>query len=162
MIRDNAWLTDIRFAWDAINTLWRENVLQFSSQKQEELLEWLGIREPDWRWLAGLLGVGLVVALALLSLMLARELRFHDRDPVQRAYARFCRRLERRGLMRASHEGPLDFLARIARERPDLADECEPIADLYVRLRYARETTKPTLQEFVRRVRAFHPMAQPG
>ncbi len=162
VIRDNAWLTDIRFAWDAINTLWRENVLQFSSQKQEALLEWLGIREPDWRWLAGLLGVGLVVALALLSLMLARELRFHDRDPVQRAYARFCRRLERRGLVRASHEGPLDFLARIARVRPDLATECEPIADLYVRLRYAGDIAEPTLQEFVRRVRAFHPMAQPG
>ncbi len=162
VIRDNAWLTDIRFAWDAVNTLWRENVLQFSAQKQEEFLEWLGIREPDWRWLAGLLGAGLLVALALLSLVLARELRSHNRDPVQRAYAHFCHRLERRGLKRANHEGPLDFLARIARERPDLAVECEPIAGLYVRLRYAGDTTKPTLQEFVRRVRAFRPVAQPG
>ena len=144
MIRDNAWLADVRFAWDAVNTLWRENVLQFSSRKQEEFLKWLGIREPDWHWLAGLLGASLLVALALLSLVLARELRFHNRDPVQRAYARFCQRLERRGLKRASHEGPLDFLARIARERPDLAGECEPIADLYIRLRYASETTKPS------------------
>ncbi len=162
MIRDNAWLADVRFAWDAVNTLWRENVLQFSSQKQEQFLKWLGIREPDWHWLAGLLGASLLVALALLSLVLARELRFHNRDPVQRSYARFCQRLERRGLKRASHEGPLDFLARIARERPDLAGECEPIADLYIRLRYASETAKPTLQEFVRRVHAFHPAAQRG
>jgi protein-glutamine gamma-glutamyltransferase len=162
MMRDNAWLADVRFAWDAVNTLWRENVLQFSSQKQEQLLEWLGIHEPDWHWLAGLLGAGLFLALALLSLVLARELRFHTRDPVQRGYARFCHRLERRGLKRASHEGPLDFLARIARERPDLAGECEPIAGLYIRLRYAGDARKPTLQEFVRRVRAFHPVARAG
>jgi transglutaminase-like putative cysteine protease len=156
-MRDNAWLADLRFAWDVVNTFWRENVVQFSSQKQEEFLKWLGIPQPDWRWLAGLLGAGLIAALALLSLLLARELRFHNRDPVQRAYARFCQRLEQLGLGRAAHEGPLDFLARIVRERPDLVPECEPIARLYIELRYAGDTTKAALEEFLRRVRAFRP-----
>jgi transglutaminase-like putative cysteine protease len=156
-MRDNAWLADMRFAWDVVNTFWRENVLQFSSQKQEQILKWLGIPQPDWRWLAGLLGAGLATALALLSLLLARQLRFHNRDPVQRAYARFCQRLERLGLPRAAHEGPLDFLARIVRERPDLAGECEPIARLYVQLRYAGDATQPTLEELLRRVRSFRP-----
>ena len=156
-MRDNAWLADLRFAWDVVNTFWRENVVQFSSQKQEEFLKWLGIPQPDWRWLAGLLGAGMVAAFALLSLLLARELRFHNRDPVQRAYARFCQRLEQLGLGRAAHEGPLDFLARIVRERPDLVLECEPIARLYIELRYAGDTTKAALEEFLRRVRAFRP-----
>jgi hypothetical protein len=160
LLRDNAWLADLRFAWDAVNTLWRENVVQFSAQKQEALLEWLGIRQPDWRWLAGLLAAGLGVALALLSVLLTRELRFHHTDPVQRAYTLFCRKLERRGVKRASYQGPFDFLAHIARERPDLEAECEPIADMYVRLRYAEDTSQDTRQEFVRRVRAFHPAAR--
>jgi transglutaminase-like putative cysteine protease len=166
MIRGNAWLADVRFAWDAANTLWRENVIQFSAQKQEEflewLLDWLGVHQPDWRYLAALLAGGIAVALALLSLVLARELRFRSHDPVQRAYARFCHRLERRGLERLRHEGPLDFLARIQRARPDLATDCEPIARLYIALRYAGEARRPALQELLRRVRAFRPAARPS
>lgn len=162
MIRDNAWLADIRFAWDAVNTLWRENVIQFSARKQEQLLGWLGINEPDWRDFAALIAGGIAVALTLLSFLLARELRFHSEDPVQRAYQRFCRRLERRGLKRLAHEGPLDFLARIERARPDLAGECERIARLYIDLRYASVARQAALRELLRRVRAFHPVARPG
>jgi hypothetical protein len=162
LLRDNAWLADIRDAWDALNTSWRENVVQFSAEKQEDFLKWLHIHEPDWRWLGGLLAAGVVGFLGVLSLMLARELHFHDRDPVQRAYAKYCRRLERRGLSRAAHEGPLDFLRRIARERPDLERECEPIAHLYARLRYGADAPRSALQELVRRVRAFRPRTQPG
>ena len=162
MIRDNAWLADVRFAWDAVNTLWRENVIQFSAQKQEDLLEWLGIHEPDWRDFAAFLAGGIAAALALLSFILARELRLHSDDPVQRAYERFCRRLERRGLKRLCHEGPLDFLARIERVRPDLAGECEIIARLYIDLRYAGVARQPALQELLHRVRAFHPATRAG
>jgi protein-glutamine gamma-glutamyltransferase len=162
LMRENAWLADIRYAWDAINTAWRENVVQFSAEKQEDLLRWLHIHEPDWRWLGGLLAGGVIAFLGFLSFMLARELRFHERDPVQRAYARFCRRLERRGLRRAAHEGPLDFLARVARERPDFRHECEPIAHLYARLRYGADAPASATQELLRRVRAFRPRAQPG
>src|SRR5882672_9333478 len=162
IIRNNAWLRDIRFAWDAFNTVWRENVVQFSAEKQQDFLKWLGIQEPDWRWLAGLLGGGLMLGLGLLSLLLARELRLRSHDPVQRAYARFCQRLARRGVRRLGHEGPLDLLARITRERPDLAPACEPIALLYTRLRYGAEAPNSAVQEFVRRVRAFHPGLQSG
>jgi transglutaminase-like putative cysteine protease len=162
LIRDNVWLANIRYAWDALNTAWRENVVQFSAEKQEDFLRWLHVHEPDWRWLGGLLAGGVFAFLAFLSFMLARELRFQDRDPVQRAYSRFCRRLERRGLRRAAHEGPLDFLARVARGRPDLAQECEPIAHLYARLRYGADAPATATQELVRRVRAFHPGAQAG
>jgi transglutaminase-like putative cysteine protease len=162
IIRGNAWIADIRFAVDTFNTFWRENVVQFGAATQQDLLKWLGIREPDWRWLTGLLAVGLVLALAFLSFVLARELRRRERDPVRRAYARFCDRLEQGGVKRAPHEGPLDFLARVIRERPDLAAECEPIARLYVQLRYETDAPQDAAQELSRRVRAFHPRLQPG
>jgi transglutaminase-like putative cysteine protease len=160
LLRQYAWLADVRFAWDAANTLWRESVLEFSVGSQQRLLNWLGISDPDWRALGLLLAGGSALALALLGLQLARELHFHGADPVQRGYARFCRRMERHGLARAAHEGPIDFAARVSRLRPDLAAQSDAITALYLQLRYGEPAPAGVLGEFARRVRAFRPPAQ--
>ncbi len=157
LFRKFAWLRDARFAWDAANTLWRERVVEFNARKQQQLLEWLGFSQPDWRSFGLLLAAGFTLALAILGLQLTRELRFRSADPVQRAYARFCRRLERRGLGRRPHEGPLDFARRVREQRADLADDADAITRFYLELRYGRVATATALTELVRRVRAFRP-----
>ena len=158
LLRQYAWLRDLRFAWDAANTLWRERVIEFNARSQERLLEWLGISDPDWRALGLLLAAGIALALGVLGLQLARELRFHAADSVQQNYQRFCRRMERHGLMRPAHEGPLDFAARIGRARPDLALDSDAITRLYLDLRYGKTASALALAELVRRVRAFKPV----
>ncbi len=155
LLREFAWLADARFAWDAVNTLWRERVVEFNARSQQRLLEWLGFSQPDWRSLGMLLAAGVAFVLVVLSVQLSRELNFRDADPVQRAYARFCRRLARRGLGRQAHEGPLDFAHRVRAERPDLARDADAITHLYLGLRYGKTATATTLNELVRRVRAF-------
>ena len=52
------------------------------------------------------------------------------------------------GIQRADHEGPLDFLRRIERERPDLAAPAGAVIALYIQLRYAPAdvTTPDNLQ----------------
>jgi transglutaminase-like putative cysteine protease len=155
LLRQHAWLGNARFAWDAVNTLWRERVLEFSARSQEQLLKSIGIARPDWRALGLLLAAGITLALGLLALQLARELHFHGMDPVLRSYERFCRRLERHGLTRHPHEGPLDFAARVRGLRPGLAAESDAITRLYLELRYGRDADAAALDEFVRRVRAF-------
>lgn len=155
LLRQYPWLRDVRFAWDAANTLWREQVIEFNARSQERLLEWLGIPEPDWRALGILLAAGFALALGVLGWQLARELRFHGPDPVRRSYERFCRQLERHGLKRKLHEGALDFAARVRNARPDLAAECDRITRLYLDLRYGNLASAAALSELVRRVRAF-------
>jgi hypothetical protein len=160
LLRQYPWLKDVRFAWDAANTLWRERVIEFNARSQERLLEWLGISDPDWRALGILLAAGIALALGVLGLQLARELRFQGADPVQRSYERFCRRLERFGLKREAYEGALDFAARVRRLRADLAAECDSITELYLDLRYGNAASATAQSDLVRRVRAFRPTAR--
>jgi transglutaminase-like putative cysteine protease len=161
LLHEVAWLRDLRFAWDAANTLWREHVVDFNQGSQQRLLVWLGFVQPNWRALGLLLSVGIVLVLALLGLQLRRELRVRDADAVQRAYMRFCRRLERRGLARLPFEGASDFAARVRAARPDLAGEADTITRLYLELRYGPAAAASALEEFIHHVRAFRPAARP-
>jgi transglutaminase-like putative cysteine protease len=162
LLHELPWLRDVRFAWDAVNTLWRERVVEFNKRSQERMLEWLGFSQPDWRALGLLLAAGVVIALGILALQLRHELRVRDADAVQRAYAAFCRRLERRGLTRLCYEGASDFAARVRATRPDLAAEADTITRLYVELRYGQAAATGALAELMRRVHAFRPAHHPA
>jgi hypothetical protein len=161
LLREFAWLRELRFAWDAINTLWRERVVEFNQQSQMRLLEWLGFAQADWRALGLLLTIGVVVVLVILGAQLSRELLLRQADPVQLAYARFCRRLAGRGLQRRAYEAPSDFAARVRSERPDLAQDTEAITRMYLELRYGRTGTAAGLGELIERVRIFRPASRP-
>jgi transglutaminase-like putative cysteine protease len=157
------WLADIRFAWDALNTTWREKVLGFNEKAQLNLLERLGVKEPDWRTLAIVLSCGMTGALAVLAIQLARELKFRRVDPVVRAYRRFCRKLERLALSRSPHEGPFDFAQRLRRSRPDLAAQTDVITRLYIELRYGGTALATGLLATLEaQVKRFHPRARSG
>ena len=162
LLYEFSWLRDARFAWDAMNTLWRERVVEFNQASQERLLEWLGFSQPDWRALVVVLSLAVALVLGILGVQLRRELRVRDADAVQRVYVRFCGRLERLGLSRAQHEGPSDFATRVCTRRPDLARDTEAITRAYVELRYGKSAASGALDELVRRVRAFRPGTRPA
>ena len=136
LLRSSRVLVQIRFAWDALNTFWNDEVIGYGERQQQSLLERLGIHEPDWQ----ALGVGLVLTLAAffvaLSAYLAWQFRPRSRDPVLQIYTQLSRRLARRNLARAPHEGPHDYLERVMRARPDLARELDEARSLYITLRY--------------------------
>jgi transglutaminase-like putative cysteine protease len=157
LLQEFVWLRDLRFAWDAVNTLWRERVVDFNKASQERLLEWFGFEQPDWRALGLLLTIGCVLLLVFLSVQLGRELRVREEDVVQRVYARFCRRLAQRGLARLRHEGASDFAARVRSVRPDLAPQTDTITRLYLELRYGKAAAAGALEDLVRHVRSFRP-----
>ncbi|MFL6549894.1 MAG: DUF3488 and DUF4129 domain-containing transglutaminase family protein [Povalibacter sp.] len=126
----------MRFAWDALNTFWNDQVIEFGEQHQRSLLAKLGLQDADWR----ALGLGLVLALggffAALTLWLAWRYSPRAKDPVTQTYLQLCLRLARKQLPRATHEGPRDYLSRVAQARPELAPSLGEIQQLYVSLRY--------------------------
>jgi transglutaminase-like putative cysteine protease len=136
LLRSSNALVQIRFAWDALNTFWNDQVIGFGTLQQLSLLEHLGIPDPDWQ----ALGIGLALTLgaffAALSVYLAWQFRPRSRDPILQIYTRLSRRLARRNLGRAPHEGPHDYLGRVMRARPDLAGELDEARSLYINLRY--------------------------
>jgi transglutaminase-like putative cysteine protease len=131
-------LQQIRFGWDALNNQWNQWVVGFSADRQRSLMEDVfGLADVDWRalaiWLIG--GVLATGGMAALFLML-RAYRTR-KPPLVQAYDRFCAKMAKAGLVRAAHEGPMDFLRRIEVEHPAAAPEARRVTEAYVALRYA-------------------------
>jgi hypothetical protein len=153
LIQSIALLSSARQAWDALNNFWNDRVVEYNELKQKSLLEWLGIKDPDWRDLGIAFAATLLVFFVTMSLYLAYQFRPRHRQPVQRAYDALCRKLAKQTLPRHPHEGPADYLNRVAQARPELTTTLTTLRELYVGLRYGPEPTESQLQQFVQTVK---------
>src|SRR5882672_812115 len=149
------WLKGLRNNWDALTNQWNQWVLGYNPDRQIEMLSRLGMKQPSWEtmtlmlfWSVG--GVLLLVALSLLRGM-RRE------DAVQRAWLRFCGKLARAGLARASTEGPLDYAGRVSRGLPASETAVRAITALYIQQRYGPAVDGESLARLKRLVRDFAP-----
>jgi transglutaminase-like putative cysteine protease len=122
--------------WDALNTAWNERIVKFDFNMQLGILERLGLHSADWTALVAALGSGLVGWLAWIAWHIGRSAGPRPADRLARAYVRLCKKLERAGVAREVYEGPLDYAARIARRRPDLAPHARLLLTRYAHLRY--------------------------
>ena len=127
----------------------------YGKTRQERFLKNFGIQNVSWeKLLALLVGSSTLVLLAYVAWQWHRP---WMRDPVQRQYLRFCRKLARIGLVRAPHEGALDFAHRCLTKRVDLQPAIEDITAKYLRLRYDRAANEEEWRAFKREVAAFRP-----
>jgi transglutaminase-like putative cysteine protease len=149
------WLADTRLRLDALRLLWRERILRFDQGSQEKLLGFLHVPEPDGQKVAVVLAVCLIAGMSWLTWQVRRELKPRLTDPVDRSYARLCRRLAAVGLQRMPYEGAEAFAARVAAERPDLASTVRALSLSYSELRYA--AAPPAAAAFISGVREFRP-----
>ena len=91
-----------------------------------------------------------VMTLILLAWSLRRMVR---PDPVQTAWRTFCRKLARRGIERAPHEGPRDYATRAARAVPTARTPILRIGALYIALRYGADADNAAVTRLRRLVR---------
>jgi transglutaminase-like putative cysteine protease len=146
-----AWLRSLRYNLEALTHQWNLLVLGYNPERQREFMSWFGMRDAGWLELAStLLAVLGGFVLVLIAWMLQRLAR---PDPVQSAWAQFCRKLGARGVARAPHEGPRDFAERAARDLPAAGDPIRRIAALYIALRYGSRPAATEMQELRRRVK---------
>jgi protein-glutamine gamma-glutamyltransferase len=126
----------VELGWDAVNDFWNQRVVRFDAQSQFDLLDRLGVDDPDWR----ALGVGLAGSLAVFFVVLSTYLAWRYRPPPRDWPARLhdvvVARLRKRGLTAGPAEGPIAFIERAERECPDLARVLAEIRKLYAALRY--------------------------
>jgi len=150
------WLRGLRLNWDALANQWNQWVLGYDTERQFAFLTRLGMESVTWQKLA--LNMALVVGLviALLALFMLRHLFARHPDKVQAAWLGLCRKLSKAGLPRAAHEGALDYAARIAAARPDLAEDIREIASRYSALRYGSGHNEQARREFLRRAATFN------
>ncbi|MFN2308724.1 MAG: DUF3488 and DUF4129 domain-containing transglutaminase family protein [Gammaproteobacteria bacterium] len=143
-----------RFTLDALNNGWNQWVISYSPQRQQNLLDALGLAGLGWQGLAGvLLGAVGAVLVGLAGGLLWR--RPAPGDPVGRLYARFRQRLAGQGLIARPEEGPCDLLARIERTGLPTLAAARRITALYIALRYAPRPDPGQLRALRAAVKAF-------
>jgi hypothetical protein len=149
------WLKALRNNWDALTNQWNQWVLGYNTERQLEMLSRLGMKQPSWETMALILfwSVGGVLLLVALWLLRGRQ----REDAAQRAWLRFCAKLERGGLARSSAEGPLDYAVRVSRRLPASEAAVRAITALYVEQRYGPAADGESLARLRHLVRDFAP-----
>jgi hypothetical protein len=139
------WLRSLRNNWEAIAYKWNVWVIGYNTERQRDLLTWVGASNTDWKSLAALLFATLGSIAALLIAWSMRDAA--RRDPVLAAWQMFCRKLGARGVVRSPHEGPRDFVRRAALGLPSSGAAIERIGALYVALRYGTQASAREIAE---------------
>lgn len=145
MIRNNQFLSGIRLAWDAANTFWNSQVIEFSETQQRWLANKIGIEDLGLRELGLAIAMTLGAFFVMLSGYLALRFRPPQKDPVLQAYEELCRKFAKANLPRLAHEGPNDYFARLASARPHLARDLTEARAIYIGLRYGPTPMSSTL-----------------
>ncbi len=131
----NPLLHQLALTLDSVANRWNQTVLGYNLESQRALLYRAGLDGDTMRTLAMLLIAATLIAMLVLALITLSNRR-RAREPALAAYQAFCAKMARAGLVRGDAEGPLDFAARIARVRPELAVAAHQITQLYISLRY--------------------------
>jgi len=149
------WLHQLRLVADAADARWYDWVVGYSDRRQQRLLDAFGLAALREYGLA----LGMLLASAVVLGLLVTGLARGDghRDPLERLYARFCRRLARVGLARAPTEGPLAYGNRVGQERPDLRAGVEAFLALYLPMRYGGQAPNAGVRALRRALARFHP-----
>ncbi len=151
------WLKNAYFNWDNINNNWNQWVLGYDNQKQLDFLQKISGKDLSMTdiaiWMIAIMLTTMLIMAAFLLSKASREL-----NPVQRAYAKHIKQLEKYGLFKNPSEGALDFAHRVANIIPEQATNILEIATLYNALQYNKpKMDKQTLQLLKDRIRDFKP-----
>ncbi len=142
-----------RWYWDLTNFVWYRWVTDYGKERQERFLLSLGLDNISWGRLISLLFNGVLLVTLVYAWRWQRPKK--STDPALDLYLRFCRKLARAGLVRAPHEGALDFARRCARRRPDIKESIEVITERYVNARYGQRVNAANLRDLRHEVAAF-------
>jgi transglutaminase-like putative cysteine protease len=135
----SGFISNLRLAWDAANTFWNDQVVEFGEAQQRWLLKRFDVEDLRWEHLGVALFAALAGFFAAMSAYLAWRFRPRRRDPVVQAWHALRDKLGAQQLAHQPHEGPVDYLTRVTRARPELASQLAEIRQLYVSLRYGPE-----------------------
>lgn len=137
---------------DMVNYQWAQWVLGYGEERQQLLMQLLGLGLLDWKDLTLILFSTLFITFIIITIYVLSQ-RPKTSDPVKRLYERFCKKLAKIGIVKPAHEGPEDFLKRIKKHRSSLYDRAGNVIRLYIDVRYRSDNAR--LDEFKLAVKEF-------
>jgi hypothetical protein len=143
--------------FDALEMQWIRFLVNYNFEFQQNLFSKIGFAGASHFTLFLALLVALVIFIAALTWWLRRPR--ISKDPVERAWQKFGRKLSRVGIVRLPTEGPIDFLTRLRTlpwaQDPSRRKIVEEITAIYIRLHYAKSASVDDLPKLRRLIRTL-------
>jgi len=139
----NPWLLQLRNTASALNNGWNQWVLNYTPERQSDVLR--GLRDKLFGWPF----IGLLTGICLLVLLARFFRRRKEIHPIDALYSTLCKRLGQAGLARAHDEGPSAYAARVAGAAalaPQSRDAAMEFLRRYSAWRYAPPAADPRLK----------------
>ncbi len=127
-----------RYGWDNINYYWNIWIIGYDDEQQTDLLSKLGFDNISWKGLSFFLFSSLSIVLMVITLIILKRKSKPYQDPVQVIYARYCKKLERIGIIKKPSETAIQLANRAIQIRPELDSRLNKITDQYNNLRYSQ------------------------
>lgn len=130
-----SWLNGVRKKWDSVQYAWRRWVLGYDEEMQSTFLtNWLGgITIAKMAMMFTTL-FAMVLGLWVVWLGLTRSQ--HKLSPAVKLYRKFCRKLEKRGLLRTLETTPSQFAELAARQFPERSAQIREATRLFEHIAY--------------------------
>ena len=140
--------------WDSMNRNWQSLVVDFDAGSQNEFFSKLGFPDLSIRDLVNTLLVLAFMVMAVTSALFLRQRTKLDKTAL--SYNKLSQKLKKVGIERGDTEGPVDYIQRVIKERPELEPKLIPILELYLSLRYRESKHRAEqLKQFSKRVNAL-------
>lgn len=148
----SGWLKQSGLLWSSAEYNWQRWVVNYNSGKQSSFLSSFGIDGVQSMVLSMAAIVAAITSLYGASLFFRSS---GPSDTALRFYAKYCKKLARKGLTRETGEGAKTFAERAKAQLPERSAEIERITSLFIELRYGREPAQENLRQLVRLVSKF-------
>ena len=148
----SGWLKQSGLLWSSAEYNWQRWVVNYNSGKQSSFLSSFGIDGVQSMVLSMAAIVAAITSLYGASLFFRSS---GPSDTALRFYAKYCKKLARKGLTRETGEGAKAFAERAKAQLPERSAEIERITSLFIELRYGREPAQENLRQLVRLVSKF-------
>ena len=152
LARRGGFVFNLQARWDWANDKWNRLVLAYGPELQGEFLRGFGLR--DWSDMILALTVATSLIMGIIGLLMMRQFApAANQDVALRQWQRALRKLLRHGLIQRPHEGPQDFVQRLAHEHAQAAQAMQPLLQSYLQLRYLDTADAALQKRFAQQVR---------
>ncbi len=154
-IFDYGWIRGIRNSADIVQQRWNDWIIEYGAGQQARLFAPLGLGHMSPSMLVGVLSAAILVFSAIIFPVVMRIRGPASKDPVQKTWQKFLRRLLAAGYEAKPSDGAMEIAVAASRVLPAASGSIHEIADLYTRSRYSARP--PALARFRQAVKVFRP-----
>lgn len=157
LVSNSDFIKNAAFLYDSFQNSWNQWVISFDQKKQNDLLKALGLEDATPSNLILLMVACLTITGLIISWFLFKQNTI-EKDRVQHYYNIFCQKLQRYGIQRQLHEGPVDFESRLYDEltlTEKNRNDVTFVFKAYRTLHYGNLLNRKITEQYIKKIKTF-------